>query len=148
MGGSSLGWCWCRNSVHSLLLGFLREKQRVENINWKLCLHFGDTPKWYIWLSNDYYYHLLSVFQSLPQDFEVGVISMVLYPWDSPGKNTEMGSHSLLQGFFLLGESHGQRSLVGYSPLGLKESDMTEGLTLPLHIIFCNLRKRDFQNIQ
>ena len=27
---------------------------------------------------------------------------------------------------FLLGESHGQRSLVGYSPWGHKESDMTE----------------------
>ena len=26
----------------------------------------------------------------------------------------------------LPGESHGQRSLVGYSPLGLKESDRTE----------------------
>ena len=30
---------------------------------------------------------------------------------------------------FLLGESHGQRSLVGYSPLGHKESDMTKQLT-------------------
>ena len=28
---------------------------------------------------------------------------------------------------FLPGESHGQRSLVGYSPQGRKESDMTEG---------------------
>ena len=27
---------------------------------------------------------------------------------------------------FLLGESHGQRSLAGYSPWGCKESDMTE----------------------
>jgi len=27
---------------------------------------------------------------------------------------------------FLPGESYGQRSLVGYSPLGHKESDMTE----------------------
>ena len=27
---------------------------------------------------------------------------------------------------FLPGESHGQRSLVGYSPQGLKESDTTE----------------------
>jgi len=27
---------------------------------------------------------------------------------------------------FLLGESHGQRRLVGYSPWGYKESDMTE----------------------
>ena len=30
---------------------------------------------------------------------------------------------------FLPGESHGQRSLVGYSPWGHKESDMTERLT-------------------
>ena len=33
---------------------------------------------------------------------------------------------------FLLQESHGQRSLAGYSPLGRKESDMTEQLTLSL----------------
>ena len=31
-----------------------------------------------------------------------------------------------------LGNSHGQRSLVGYSPWGRKESDMTEQLTLSL----------------
>ena len=31
---------------------------------------------------------------------------------------------------FLSGESHGQRSLPGYSPWGRKESDMTERLTL------------------
>ena len=30
---------------------------------------------------------------------------------------------------FLPGEFHGQRSLVGYSPWGGKESDMTEQLT-------------------
>ena len=33
---------------------------------------------------------------------------------------------------FLAGESHGQRSLVGYSPWGRKEWDLTEGLTLSL----------------
>jgi len=32
----------------------------------------------------------------------------------------------------LPGEFHGQRSLVGYSPWGCKESDMTEQLTLSL----------------
>ena len=32
----------------------------------------------------------------------------------------------------LPGEFHGQRSLVGYSPWGHKESDMTERLTLTL----------------
>ena len=31
---------------------------------------------------------------------------------------------------FLPGEFHGQRSLVGYSPWGCKESDTTEQLTL------------------
>ena len=31
---------------------------------------------------------------------------------------------------FLPGESHGQRCLVGYSPWGPKESDITEQLTL------------------
>ena len=30
---------------------------------------------------------------------------------------------------FFLGKSHGQRSLVGYSPWGCKESDMTQRLT-------------------
>jgi len=31
---------------------------------------------------------------------------------------------------FLPGESHGKRSLVGYSPWGCKESETTEQLTL------------------
>ena len=34
---------------------------------------------------------------------------------------------------FLLGKFHGQKSLVGYSPWGHKESDMTKGLTLSVH---------------
>ena len=34
---------------------------------------------------------------------------------------------------FLPGESHGQRSLTGYSPQGHRKSDMTERLTLLLH---------------
>jgi len=40
---------------------------------------------------------------------------------------------------FSPGEFHGQRSLVGYSPWGCKESDMTERLTLPAFtfIIIC-----------
>ena len=33
---------------------------------------------------------------------------------------------------FLPGEFHGEKSLVGYSPWGRKESDMTEQLTLSL----------------
>ena len=41
---------------------------------------------------------------------------------------------------FLPGECHGQRSMVGYSPWGLKESDMTERLkhstSCLLHVIY------------
>ena len=36
---------------------------------------------------------------------------------------------------FLPGESHGRRSLVGYSPWGRKESDTTEQLHLHLHLV-------------
>ena len=40
----------------------------------------------------------------------------------------------------LSGESHGQRSVVGYSPWGHKESDMTEQLTLSLSNIYCTFK--------
>ena len=35
---------------------------------------------------------------------------------------------------FLPGESHGQRSLAGYGPWGLEESDTTEQLSMHAHI--------------
>ena len=34
---------------------------------------------------------------------------------------------------FFLGESHGQRSLAGYSPWGCQESDTTEWLSMHIH---------------
>ena len=43
--------------------------------------------------------------------------------WEAPLEE-EMATHCSI--FFLLGESHGQSSLAGYSPWGLKELDMTE----------------------
>ena len=39
---------------------------------------------------------------------------------------------------FLPGEFHEQRSLVGYSPWGHKESDMTEWLTLSISLLYFN----------
>ena len=50
---------------------------------------------------------------------------------------------------FLPGESHGQRSLVGYHPLGLKESYTTEAtrLACPVHwkAVYCSkLRKMGY----
>ena len=44
--------------------------------------------------------------------------------WEDPLEK-DMATHSV----FLPGEFHGQRSLVGYSPWGHKESDMTAWVT-------------------
>ena len=41
--------------------------------------------------------------------------------WENPLKE-EMATNTV----FMPGKSHGQRSLAGYSPWGLKESDMAE----------------------
>ena len=55
-----------------------------------------------------------------------------------PGFNPWVGKIPWRRGWLptpvsLSGEFHGQRSLVGYSPRGLKESDTTERLTLYIH---------------
>ena len=49
-----------------------------------------------------------------------------------PGSGRFPGEEWLPTAVFLPGESHGQRSLVGYNPWGCKESDTTERLTLSL----------------
>ena len=52
---------------------------------------------------------------------------------------------------FLPGESHGQRSLAGYSPWGCRESDTTERLTLSLSkqqkFILTQVWKIEIQNL-
>jgi len=48
-----------------------------------------------------------------------------------PGLNPGVG-RSPGHCIFWPGESHGQRSMAGYSPCGRKESDMTDQLTLSL----------------
>ena len=63
----------------------------------------------------------------LPLMRETQVQSLVgKIPWRRKWQSTPI---------FLPGESHGQRSLVGYSPRGCKESDTTERLHLPSFII-------------
>ena len=60
-------------------------------------------------------------------------------PWDFFGGNDAQAETPVL----LPGESHGGRSLVGYSPRGHKQSDMTEQLHfhfLYLNIIFTKLQ--------
>ena len=49
---------------------------------------------------------------------------------------------------FLPGKSHGQRSLVGYSPWGRKELDLTEQLTLTLDVYFNFRESSDLRSSQ
>ena len=42
---------------------------------------------------------------------------------------------------FLPGESHGQRSLVGYSPRGYKESDTTERIHFTSQYLYDNMKR-------
>ena len=56
----------------------------------------------------------------------------------SPGGEDPLEESLTATPIFLPGESHGQRSLVGYSPWGDKESDMTEQQSTPtrLEVLF------------
>ena len=60
--------------------------------------------------------------KSLPAMQETWIQSL---GWEDPLEE-EMATHSSI----LAGEFHGQRSLLGYSPWGGKQSDNTELLTL------------------
>ena len=50
------------------------------------------------------------------------IFPVVIQPWDFFGRNDAKAETPVL----LPGKSHGQKSLVGYSPRGRKESDTTE----------------------
>ena len=64
--------------------------------------------------------HVALVVKKLPANADVGSI---------PGLGRSPGGGQEPTPVFLPGESHGKRSLVGYSPWGHKESDMTEQQT-------------------
>ena len=63
-----------------------------------------------------------SLVKNLPAVQETRVRSL---GWEDP-----LEKEILSTPVFFPGEFHGQRSLAGYSPPGLKESDVTEQLTL------------------
>ena len=67
-------------------------------------------------------------------DCDVGDPGLIPGSGRSPG---EKKRHAIP--VFLPGEFHGQRSLVGYSPWGCKESDTTKRLTHIIQLRFCDL---------
>ena len=58
---------------------------------------------------------------------DVGDLDLILGSGRSPGEGNNLPTP-----IFLPGEFHGQRSLAGYSPWGLKETDTTVQLTFSL----------------
>ena len=77
---------------------------------------------WWLTIFKDYIWAFLvaQMVKTLPTMWEIQ-----FRPWvrKIPGRKEWQPTP-----IFLPGESHGQRSLVGYSPWGCKESDMTERL--------------------
>ena len=73
-----------------------------------------------------YIYHMGlsdgSVLKNLPTMQEMQEIQVGSLGWEDPLQE-EMATYSV----FLPGESHGQRSLTGYSAEGCNELDMTKG---------------------
>ena len=63
---------------------------------------------------------------SLRASLVAGMVKNLLTMWEAQVLPLEKGMATTL--VFLPGEFHEQRSLGGYSPWGLKESDTTEGL--------------------
>ena len=67
--------------------------------------------------------------------------SRLLCPWDSPGKNTGVGSHSLLQGIFptqqlILGLLHCRWILYCLSQQGSCHSDLVFGSQLSVSLVW------------
>ena len=68
----------------------------------------------------------------------------VLETWVwSLGQEDPLEEGMTLHSSILSGEFHGHRSLVDYSPWGLKESNMTEQLTRSLTLVVPSLRNPD-----
>ena len=64
----------------------------------------------------------------------------------SPGQEDPLEQGMAIHSVFFPGESHGQRSLAGYSPRGLKESDRTERLNAFIfHYSDINTRQRHYK---
>ena len=64
----------------------------------------------------------------------VGDLGLIVGLGRSPG-----GGHGNPLQYSCLENPHGQRSLVGYSPWGCKELDMTEQLARGTHIVSCSV---------
>ena len=91
------------------------------SFSWDLYAFFGGLAL-LEWIMNEYNTGLAQRLKRLPAMWETWIQSLVgKIPWRRKWQPTLV---------FLPGESHGQRSLMGYSPWCRKEFDMTKQLTL------------------
>ena len=102
------------------------------------------SPSLYI---HTYRYRYRYRYTGLPGGSEVKVSACVCMQCGRPGFNSWVGNIPWRRKWqstpiFLPGEFHGQRSLVGCSPRGCKESDMTERLHFHFHIYMSHLMQK------
>ena len=95
------------------------KKWRRKNFNTKfVCCSYFPRSSWQYHLCHDLWASLVSQMVKNPLTMQVTWLQSL--GWEDPLEEG-MANHSSI----LVKESHGQRSLGGYSPLGRKESDMT-----------------------
>ena len=88
---------------HSNPLQYFCLKNSKDIGGWQATVH--GVAKSQIRLSNFHFTYIMCVCCSVVSDWlwAHGLLpARLLYPWDSPGKNTGIGCHSLLQGIFLI----------------------------------------------
>ena len=114
------------NRYHLMSVRMAAIKKSTNNKCWRRCgekgthLHCSWECK-LVWASQ-----MAQRLKHLPAIWETWVRSLVRkIPWRRKWQPTPV---------FLPGESHGWRSLVGYSPRGCKESDTTEQLHFHFHL--------------
>ena len=81
----------------------------MENNSYKfdMPIYNMQASRWLLLLDNIYYLSLSLVAKSCPTLVTPWTVArQVPLPWDSPGKNTGVGCHFLLQGIFLIQESN------------------------------------------
>ena len=106
----------------SLLFSFIWQKSKKTAISRKFCEYSYNFNQWLILKRQTRHQNLVCVFLQF-------YLLHLCWLWRRKWHPTPV---------FLPGEFHGQRSLVGYSPWGCKESDTTEQLSFILTLFSVN----------
>ena len=118
---SHIHWNIVHNSQDMEIILVVRDEW--ENTLWDYRYRYG-------------YTHILAIYKyKLMKNIKYIMLYIGIYMWKWSESRSVVSNSSRLHGLLLLpGKSHGQRSVVGYSPQGRKESDTTERLRFHFHL--------------